>query len=81
MKPLNAWRAGLRKHWPKELPSSRSERPASRRQGPARQLRALLYFAMLASLVGELELEETDSIVTETMGSGDFTLGPDRQVL
>ena len=73
---LTAWRAGLRKHWPKQLPLLAPNDRLLDGKGLRDNSRALLYFAMLASLVGELELDESNSIVTESMGSGDFTLAP-----
>ncbi len=73
---LTAWRAGLRKHWPKQLPILAPNDRLLDGKGLRDNSRALLYFAMLASLVGELELDESNSIVTESMGSGDFTLAP-----
>src|SRR5262249_33173087 len=66
---LQAWRAGLRKNWPKELPVISTEvgldgKPLRDNCG------SLLHFVMLASLTRELGLEEIDSIVTGSMGRG-----------
>jgi hypothetical protein len=70
---MKVWRAGLRSNWPRDLPVvARSDRPLD---GKAMRdnMKSLLHFMMLASLTGELGREETESVVTESMGSGDFT--------
>ncbi len=70
-----AWRAGLRTNWPKSLPFFAPSNRLLDGKALRDSSRALLHFTMLASLVGELGLEETDTIVSESMGYGDFKLG------
>ncbi len=72
---VKAWRAGLRKNWPKNVPVV-----ATSPQLDGKPLRdnfgALLHFEMLASLTGELTLDEGNSLVEESMGRGDFLQSP-----
>ena len=66
---------GLRKNWPSDLPVIST---ATRLDGKALRdnFGSLLHFEMLASLTRELARDETDSIVSETMGRGEFTQSP-----
>jgi serine/threonine protein kinase/tetratricopeptide (TPR) repeat protein len=70
-----AWRAGLRKNWPKDL-AVISTGPHLDGKALRDNFGSLLHFEMLASLTRDLEREDAESIVRESMGSGDFTQSP-----
>jgi hypothetical protein len=70
-----SWRAGLRSNWPKSLPFFAPSNRLLDGKALRDSSRALLHFTMLASLVGDFGLEETDSVVSESMGYGDFKFG------